>query len=164
MRWAMFVPRRRRADGDAPVAHWKESPGIAGGSSCVPGRLSCQQRPRRQICDLTSAFLILATRNRATRGRYVYLVSRLLLCTLTPDICLNFPCIFPHGVSMRATAPKLPVTESEFYVAQSFIHHQTPHALQRPIKTGNTHLPRYFPQHVDMVRQHPASRTAPAFH
>ena len=48
-----------------PYRHKKEPPGIAGGSSYAPVRLSYQLRPSRRSCDLTFAFLLLAARKRA---------------------------------------------------------------------------------------------------
>ncbi len=42
-------------------------PGIAGGSSYAPVRLSCQQRPTRRMCDLTFAFLLPAACKQASR-------------------------------------------------------------------------------------------------
>ena len=66
--------------------HKKGSTGIAGGSSYAPVRLCYQQRLGRRIYDLTSAFLLLAARKRASGVRDAQLFSEFILNQLMPDV------------------------------------------------------------------------------
>ena len=81
--------------------------GIAGGSSCALVRLSYQPRPSRRMYDLTSAFLLPATRKRASGLRDAQLFSDFILGQLIPDV-LGYLClILAHRVDIITTAPEL---------------------------------------------------------
>lgn len=77
------------------------------------------------------------------------------LCML---VCITAP-IFSSRIHIPATAPNFPVAVFEFQLAELFINHLAPLALQAPHTTENTQLRRYFQRHVAPVRATPGFET-----
>ena len=118
--------------------------GIAGGSSYAPVRLCYQQRPGRRIYDLTSAFLLLAARKRASCVWGAQLFSEFIPGQLMPDVLSYLCLILAHRINIVTTTLKLLITILELQVAELFIYHQADLSFQISDKRRYTHLGRGF--------------------
>lgn len=129
----------------------KETPGLAGGSSYAPARLSYQPRPCRRMCDLTFAFLLLAARKRASWIGKAQLGAKFVLFQLMLYVILYFRFVFTYRIHVKTTAPKFATAIFEREITKLLVDHQTVLALQLPHKTRHTHFGWDFKQHVNVV-------------
>lgn len=110
--------------------HKKEPPGLAGGSSYAPVRLSYQLRPNRRIANLASAFLLLAARKRATRVGKAKLRTQFILFQLFLYVTPNLLFVLAYRIHVVAPAPEFTIAVFELQIAKSFIQHQAAFTLQ----------------------------------
>ena len=124
--------------------HKKGPTGIAGGSSYAPVRLCYQQRPGRRIYDLTSAFLLLAARKRASCVWGAQLFSEFIPGQLMPDVLSYLCLILTLRINIVATASELSTTMLELQLTELLIYHQAALSFQISDKRRYTHLGRGF--------------------
>ena len=114
----------------------KRPPGLAGGSSYAPVRLSYQPRPSRRMCDLTFAFLLLAARKRASWVGKAQLRTKFVLFQLMLYVILYFRFVFTYRIHVKTTAPKFATAIFELEIIKLLLPFKYPIKLDTLILGG----------------------------
>ena len=157
--WKSGRPKRMET---AP--HKKGPPGIAGGSSYAPVRLSYQLRPNRRSYDLTFTFLLLAARKRALWVWQAQLFAKFIRLQLMLNVILNLGLILAYCIDVIPTTPKFSIAVFELQIPKLFIDHETTLTLQIAHKTRHTHFGGISSSMWMWSGQHSASTIFTSFH